>query len=423
MKWCLVFLIMLCLCCPLAAQDTAGPDIVVRQSVEPADGAVIGQHVTLYIDVLFRGHMPYPPRVRLPDVAGLQVFRFETQATTIEDDVGGESYTGQRFEFALYPRRGGSFAIPPAAVTLLGSQGDPTGDAQGQQAALNVTVPEGADASQPVIATQHLTLDQQWAPDPKSPLKAGDALVRTITRSAEDVPGLAMLELDLSPSDGVRVYTDPPDIDDHAERGVITGRRVDRVTYVFERGGHFTLPAVSQPWWDLAEGTMKQAQAQAVTLDIAAATVSGSTTAGAAEAAWPRWVWAVAVALVVPALLGAFSIIRHRRARRIEPEVEKYRELRKVCSTADAGAVYRSFSAWRLLLVPDRQTAALAAVAPLDAVLFNGSGANWTAKDSALLLNRCATVRRSFQAVAVTPALPPLNPPCLKLSTPSVLSR
>jgi hypothetical protein len=183
MKWCLAVLIMLCLCRPIVAQDTAAPEVVVRQSVEPASGAVIGQHVTLHVDVLFRGQMPYPPRVRLPDVAGLQVFRFETQATTIQDDVEGESYTGQRFEFALYPRRGGAFTIPPAAVTLLDGQGDPTGDAQGQQAILDVTVPAGADASQPVVATQHLALDQQWAPDPKGKFKAGDALVRTITGS------------------------------------------------------------------------------------------------------------------------------------------------------------------------------------------------------------------------------------------------
>jgi hypothetical protein len=414
---------MLCLCRPIVAQDTAAPEVVVRQSVEPASGAVIGQHVTLYIDVLFRSQMPYPPRVRLPDVAGLQAFRFETQATTIQDDVGGESYTGQRFEFALYSRRGGSFTIPPAAVTLLDRQGNPTGDAQGQQVTLDVTVPAGADASQPVVATQHLTLDQQWAPDPKGKFKAGDALVRTITRSAEDVPGLAMLELDLSPSEGVRVYADPPDIDDHAERDVITGRRVDRVTYVFERGGHFTLPAVSQPWWDLAEGTMKQAQAPAVTLDVAAAPVTGSTTAGAMATAWPRWIWAVAAMLLIALLLGVRSLIQRRHARRVEPEVEEFQRLRKACSTADAGAVYRSFSAWRLLLVPDRQAAALAAIAPLDAMLFAGGGANWTVADSALLLGRCETVRRSSRAVALEAALPPLNPPCLKLSTPSALSR
>jgi hypothetical protein len=103
--------------------------------------------------------------------------------------------------------------------------------------------------------------------------------------------------------------------------------------------------------------------------------------------------------------------------------VEAFFALRKACSRADAGAVYRSFSAWHLLLVPDRQAAALAAIAPLDAMLFAGSGANWTTTDSALLLGRCETVRRSSRAVALEAALPPLNPPCLKLSTPSALSR
>src|SRR5262249_42451787 len=143
---------------PAFAQDVAQPNVLVREKVEPSTGAVIGEHIALYVDVLFPSEMPRPPRVRIPEVAGVQVFRFETQGTTINDTVDGNAYVGQRFEFALYPRRGGAFSIPPAEVTLLDPEGAPSGTAQGKAAGVEVDVPRGVDAAHPVIATRQLTL-------------------------------------------------------------------------------------------------------------------------------------------------------------------------------------------------------------------------------------------------------------------------
>ncbi len=272
-----------------AAQDAATapntpppakrPDVVVRQSADPATGAVIGQRVALLVDVMFRNPMPRPPRVTLPDVPGLQVFRFETQGTSLRETIAGNVYTGQRFEFALYARRGGAFEIPPAEITLLDAKGDVTGAAKGQPVRLEVNVPPGVNASQPVVAANMLTLSEQWSPEPGGAFKAGDAIVRTITRTAEDVPGLAMRDLAFRAPAGARVYVDPPEVDDRSNRGVVTGRRVDRVTYVFERGGRFELPALSQPWWDLGAGTLRTADAKGATIDVAAQ-APGSETAG-----------------------------------------------------------------------------------------------------------------------------------------------
>jgi hypothetical protein len=409
MRW-PVALVLLCIAGPAAAQDAAKPDVVLRQSLDPTTGAVIGQHVTLYVDVLFRGAMPYPPRVRLPDVAGLQAFRFETQATTISDSIAGESYVGQRFEFALYPRRGGSYVIPPAEATLLDGQGNAAGNAKGEQAGFDVTVPLGVDVSQPVVATQHLTLSEQWMPEPKGKFKAGDAIVRTVTRSAEDVPGLAMLDLDMSAPDGVRAYADPPDIEDHAERGVITGRRVDRVTYVFERGGHFTLPTLSQPWWDLGESAVKSADAQGVTVEVADAPMSAPAEAGRpATAARVRFLAGGAV-LFVALSSGAWLVARRRRASRPRPGDEAFSSLRRACATANPSAVYRAFTQWRFHLAAGQQTDAIAAASHLRTVLFAGDRGAWTKQDSTELYERCKTIRRSHPSAIPDPVLPALNP-------------
>ena len=166
---------------------------------------------------------------------------------------------------------------PPAEITLLDAKGDVNGTAKGQPLRLEVSVPPGVNASQPVVATSVLMLHEEWAPEPRGAFKAGDAIVRTITRTAEDVPSLAMRDLAFRAPAGARVYVDPPEVDDRSNRGVVTGRRVDRVTYVFERGGRFELPALSQPWWDLGAGTLRTADAKGATIDVAAQAPSSET--------------------------------------------------------------------------------------------------------------------------------------------------
>jgi hypothetical protein len=193
--WMVIFLSSLAFSSSATFAQKADPDVIVRTSIKPESGGVIGQHVALLVDVLFRGEMPRPPRVTIPDMPGAQIFRFETQATTMSDTVNGEGYTGQRFEFAVYPRRGGELVIPPAVVTLLDKAGDEAGTAKGEAVRTQISVPAKVDPSQPVIATSHLTLEERWAPSPKTAFKAGDALVRAVTRAADDVPSLAMRDL------------------------------------------------------------------------------------------------------------------------------------------------------------------------------------------------------------------------------------
>ncbi|MFD2141588.1 hypothetical protein [Ancylobacter oerskovii] len=424
MRALLVLLMLLGLALPLAAQEAgapaapAPPGVVVRQSADSANGIVVGQHVALYVDVLFPGEMPHPPRVSLPDVPGLQIFRFETQGTTMRESIDSQSYVGQRFEFALYARRGGAFDIPPAAVTLLDREGGETGRAQGQALRLEVMVPPGVDVSQPVVATRRLTLGEQWDPVPTGRFKAGDAVVRTLIRSAEDVPGLAMRDLAFAAPEGVRVYADPPDIEDRSNRGVVTGRRTDRVTYVFEHGGSFVLPAVVQPWWDLGTQRLDTATAPAVTVAVEA----GAAAAGGGRhwtgrgLAWTGLAWTGLGLVALGALgWGAWLGARRLRARRAEPERATFAALRRACAGADAAAIYRDFRAWADQLPPSRRRTANREAEALQAALFAGpSGAagpgGWTPEDSRRLLAGLDALRRRPPSAEVPAALPPLNP-------------
>lgn len=388
-------LLLLLLALPALAQQP----VVVRTTVKPDKGAVIGQRVAVYVDVLFADQMLRPPRVTLPEIAGAQILRFETQATTMTDRIDGTSYTGQRFEFALYARRSGTLTIPAAPVTLLDRAGNEIGTATGQPAVIEIAVPRGVDASQPLIATTRAKLDEQWTPAPKTEFKAGDALVRLVTREAEDVPAMAMPELPFPAPAGVRVYRDPPQSEDRQDRGTVTGRRIDKVTYVFEAGGRFTLPGVAQPWWDLGARQLRDEARPAVTVSVTAPPKPVDP--------WRFIGPVVALLLLLSAdrwlepRLHAWQASRH--ARWLASEAKAFDDVAEACGNDDVRTIYRAFSVWQQRS-PRRDLGGFAE--RLESVLF--AGAAWPPGSGPAFLH-------ALQAPAdvghhPSSALPPLNP-------------
>ncbi|MFI5410624.1 hypothetical protein [Kaistia sp. UC242_56] len=367
--------------------------------------------------------MPRPPRVAIPDMPGAQVMRFESQATTVRDTIAGTAYVGQRFEFAVFPCRSGRLAIPPAAVTLFDRAGDVTGQATGQPVQETIVAPEGIDANAVVVATDKLTLEQSWKPDPAGPFHPGDALVRTITRTAADIPALAMRDLAFTAPAGVRVYVDAPVSQDQSNRGTITGKRIDRATYVFEKAGTFDMPAVGQPWWNLAEKQAETATGMATTVTVKAGPAPATAPADGAPASTrvrPA-VWSTIAAAIILAILllatfwrKARAPVASRRAARALSEPVAFDALARACGNGDAATIYMALTDWRSRLPsswpkpPD--------AGPLEAALFSVDGDHQPTWSRALAHELLAGLRRfrheclSQSPRAARSSLPPLNP-------------
>lgn len=386
-----------CLLVPLALPASA-QDVLVRTRLDPAQ-AVVGQQVRLLVDVMFPGEMGHPPRVATPRVEGAQVLRFESQATTIRDRIGGQAYVGQEFEFDIYPRRAGSLTVPPVTVTLLDSHGDETGTRTGTQQVLQASVPPGLDASQPIVAADHVTMSQTWQP-PSGAFRPGDTLIRIVTRRVEGVPGMALADIAFPAPDGVRVYRDPPTIADHIAHGAVTGERTDRVTYLLEQPGSFALPAVTQQWWNLRTHQAATLIGEGQTLTVA------GTPAPARTRHFPLAPVVGGIAgLVLLGGLGAW-LSRARRA----PEAAAYRALRRACRATDKAAAWRAWQAWSALAHTDARL--MADIAMLERALFAPGGV-WTATEAAELAKDARRARRRNAAHPrrrMSYALPPLNP-------------
>ncbi|WP_413991116.1 hypothetical protein ACMDCR_03075 [Labrys okinawensis] len=399
-----------------ASASARAEDVLVRTRLDPADKAVIGQPVDLVVEVLFPGEMPHPPRVSVADAPGAQILRFETQAVTLREQVGATSYVGQRFTFVVFPRRGDRLVIPAAQVTLLDRNGDPAGAAQGVAQSLDVDVPSGIDASGPVLAAEEVTLTQSWNPLPGTTrLRPGAALVRTIQRKAQGVPALGMADFSFGAPAGVRVYLDPPQSEDHVNRGDVEGSRTDRVTYVFEKAGSYDLPPLVQSWWDMRNRQARQLTAAGIQVDVAAA---ASANARARPSFWTTRAIAAAISIALVVVAGLAWFARAGLAWRkhhAASAAAAQQEVRRRAAAGQARESYQALEIWLSRLPPPvaiaaREHAALGpAIARLEAYLF-GNAPSWTVEEGAYLA-------RSVRAFSPSPSrrhhseaiLPPLN--------------
>ena len=418
----LAFALLLSLVPALVWAQTPAGQPVIRTTIDPDQGIVIGQPVRLNVEVLFPGEMLHPPRVNVPEAPGAQILRFETQATTTRDRIGDQDYVGQSFEFVLFPRRGGEIAVPAPNVTLLDRSGEAMGQAKGEAMRIAVTVPPGIDQSGPVLAADRVSVEQNWSPDPHgAQLKPGAALVRLIRRQADGVPALGMAEFSFTAPEGVRVYVDPPVVEDRSNRGVVEGHRTDKATYVFEKSGTYDLPALSQPWWSLSGKQARTETLPGVKITVAAAAV-GRQDAGGVRGLTPAWLVAGLILAVLLLALILFraqvaALWRQAQLRHRSSEAAARRELVKTAGTGDAPATYHALAHWLERLPVDERRRARAdgvlgsTIAALERSLF-AADTEWERTAGAKLAAAANNFHRQHRSSAqgVADPLPPLNP-------------
>jgi hypothetical protein len=200
---------------------------------------------------------------------------------------------------------------------------------------------------------------------------------------------------------GVRVYVDPPQSDDRQDRGTVTGRRIDKATYVFEAGGRFTLAGLAQPWWNLEARRLETPTLPAVTVEAAAPPVPPNL--------WLFLAPMLALLLVLAGERRIEPVVQRwyddRHARWLASEAKAYRDLSAACRDGELRGIYRAFVQWRRRAP---RSAAIDALAEgLEEALFAGTA--WSPARSRSLLHDVADLRRTAHPSEAA-ALPPLNP-------------
>jgi hypothetical protein len=289
--------------------NAADESMVLRTSIEPKVGIWVGQQVRLLIDVLAHDGWAQIRKFHPFEVSGASVLQVETQGTRLTDTVSGTTWTGQQYEWLVFPQHAGAITIPPIVVDvetkdLATQEATPMPGQKTPEVAFQAALPPGADQERGLISTTQLEARQTLEPS-TAEFKVGDALKRSIALRAAGISGMAFEPVQYAPIAGVGVYPSDPVVQDAVDRGSLgEGRRTESVTYVFEREGNYVLPDVTVTWWDLGEKRLHREvlpgpHVRVVLVGPATAASDGAS--APAPRSWPWWpgiVVAVGVATV-----------------------------------------------------------------------------------------------------------------------------
>jgi hypothetical protein len=345
-----------------AATAVAADAPQVRVRIEQSGPIYVGQSLRVDVTVLVPNFFMSSPQYPLFDLPGAVVTMPGEGAVNVNETINGITYAGIQRTYVIVFQREGTFVLPPARITFqyAAVPGQPSpGAVTLPPQKFDVLLPPGAKTAQGALPVARVTIKQQVEGLAK-PLHVGDAITRTIEIFAHHTQSMMIPPPAFAAPAGVRVYRKDPRLTDvKDEQGqFLGGRRVDAATYLFDRPGTYTLPAISESWFDPSANRAERAEAPEIQVSVVPS--SKPATALAPEPApeksidWRRWLAPSAAILGILAISWlsrrwskrARAFLAARRAARWESEGAYFARLLAACRSNDPAGSYASLGRW-----------------------------------------------------------------------------
>lgn len=270
----------------------------VASTISPSAAVVPGQKLNMQLEIATARWFGGGTRIALPEVPGLVMLQTESFASNSSEQRMGATWVVQRWTLDVYPQRAGQFTIPPLIVTLTVNDetaGNIEGEIEAPGVSFSAAIPEALAQADSWVASPNFKVGQSVDRnlDTMSP---GDAFEREIRFEASDV--MAMMLPGFSPvnTPGLAAYPLPPELENRSNRGESGALRVERISYVAQRTGSYTLPSREYLWWDSVNASL-----QLLVLPALEITVDGTGT-GSTDSkphySKQQLAWSAAVALL-----------------------------------------------------------------------------------------------------------------------------
>ncbi len=382
-----------------------------------APKAWMGQRATLYVELRAPGSFVGTANFELPEIPGTLLMRIGNPVVSSQD-IEGASWFVQTHEFALFSQKAGVLEVPAFPVTFSRQEGfvGPATEVKAKTptATIEIQRPPGSEQIGFLVTTEALDVSEKWDQAP-GPSQVGAMFKRTIVQRASNLPGMTLAPAPTTAPDGIKVYPGNAETKDKLERGDFLGERRETITYLLQKSGTLSLPALTYVWWNPKTQTLESKTLPAVTFEVAA---PPAAPAPAATVATGRvWPWLLVTAGVVG--LGVWQRRRFagwatRCWRKLNPpDRVAARQLLRACRRNDATAAATAWNAWQ-----DTQAAGFqpgpelrAAVCGLQRQLFGpASAAPWHGDDLARAFNKNPSAAKKPFSHKPASALPELNP-------------
>ncbi len=329
--------------------------VFAKEKLVQAEKIWLGQRLSLYVTLYTITSFTGPTHFVLPKVSGMLIMENEDRPFIGTEKIDGLSYIFKRYEIVLFPLHSGNLTIPGFTVDF--SFRGETGKALDHSFTtlrhqFNVLKIPGLNSRKPVISTTNFKLNDQWNPEPGK-VKVGDALIRTITMFADDLPGMVLPPLDLKKIDGLGFYARQPQVEDQRQRGEFSGKRTETITYVCEQKGTFTIPGLGIQLWNPETETLREVSLKAVEFEVAANPLlekeSPAGTIRTNGRGFP-WKWVVLIllfsALVVVALFRFYLKKKQSGTGITDQEKEFFDKFQKAAASQNAAVTIQALINW-----------------------------------------------------------------------------
>lgn len=416
MRW--VALIVLLLAAPAKGQEPA--PFLLRIAVSPDGPVWVGQRISVTLTAMTPVRFAAPPS--WPDLVASQgriIVLPEGSTVPGTERIGGESYAALQHSYSIVTAEAGDVVLAPIGmrVRVMGADGQPMeAEATTAESRITARLPPGVRDVTRLVVAPSFRMTAATEGETRE-IHVGDAVVRTLRMEADDTTAMLLPPGAWGQPEGVRVYPDPPVLQDRSDRGVYHALRTERVAFVPQRPGRLELPGFSVSWFEPRSGRLREMKVDPLEVQVLPAPASGAR----AETGGARsWMTAAGIAGLV-LLTGALLLWWRRRPRHRQPR--PIAPLAAACHAGDAQAALRALYRWCDAVLPpggDRTIGALALradvpdlaqqAAMLEAKAFGGDGMRW---NGAALLDAARTTERAFRHPsrgARPAALPALNP-------------
>lgn len=382
-----------------------------------APKAWIGQRATLYIELRAPGSFVGTANFELPQIPGTLLMKVGNPVV-LSRDIEGASWFVQTHEFALFSQKAGVLEVPAFPVTfsrLEGFVGAAT-EVKAKTPTLTIEIqrPPGSEPIGFLVTTESLEVTETWD-SPPGASKVGAMFKRTIVQRAPNLTGMALAPAPTTAPEGIKVYPGKAETNDKLERGDFLGERRETITYLLQKSGTLSLPALRYVWWNPKTQTLDSKTLPAVTFEVAAPPAAPAP--AATVAARRTWPWLLAAALV--AGLGVWQRRRvaawaARSWKHLDPpDRVAARRLLRACRRNAAAPAEAAWNAWRATQASEFRPGPKlgAAVLSLQRHFFGPApAAPWRGEDLARAFSLHPAAANTSLSHEPASALPELNP-------------
>ncbi|MEM7462629.1 MAG: hypothetical protein AAF362_08095 [Pseudomonadota bacterium] len=348
LRWLLLPILILFATVVASAQS----DVKVSSELDEAE-TIVGQPVTLRVKILVPTWMTKGAEFPNLEVPGVMVRLPQRSGGPVSETIDGETWSGVTRGYQIFPLQVGTFEVPGQNLRITYADPDTNAPVEAEiqfdGARFRSILPEGAIDLNPPIVANSFSLEQTV--EGEAELDAGGAITRTLTAKIDGTTPVLIPEL--TPKSGnelLKAYTDEPVVNENENRGVLSGSRTEKTTYIGQSAGTTTIPAVTFSWFNLERNEIETVTIPQI--DVTVAEGAGVSSQGVDIRQLGIWgIWLLAGAILIAVLYRylyppILAYLEEKRRERLASEEHAHHQVLQAIKSKDLNSVSQAVENW-----------------------------------------------------------------------------